>query len=208
MNVITRSGTNALHGLAYDYLRNNALNLTVEQQLGPSWATRIAYVGSLSRKFYISRDENAPVYAPGASTATAALKARRPYQPTPNTYVFGAIVENDPAGNASYNALQLTLTKRFSHGVSLLANHVWSKVHRHQLKRPVEHHPDAVESEQHQRGPRTVRLQHAAALCCLVSVGHAANPPAWCRLAAAGQLAAERHHYPEHGDAVHRDLRR
>lgn len=102
-------------------------NLTVEQQLGPSWATRIAYVGSLSRKFYISRDENAPTYAPGASTATAALDARRPYQPTPNGYIFGAIVENDPAGNASYNALQLTLTKRFSHGVSLLANYVWSK---------------------------------------------------------------------------------
>ncbi len=102
-------------------------NLTLEQQLGKSWAARIAYVGSVSRKFYVSRDQNAPVYVPGASTATAALNSRRPYQPTPNSYVFGAIVENDPAGNASYNALQLTLTRRFSHGFSLLANYVWSK---------------------------------------------------------------------------------
>ena len=102
-------------------------NLTVEQQLGPSWAARIAYVGSISRKFYVSRDQNAPVYIPGASTATAALNSRRPYQPTPGSYTFGAIVENDPAGNATYNALQMTLTRRFSHGFSLLANYVWSK---------------------------------------------------------------------------------
>ncbi len=102
-------------------------NLTVEQQLGRDWAARIAYVGSLSRKFFVSRDENTPVYMPGASTATAALNARRPYQPTPASYVFGSIVLNDPAGNGTYNALQLTLTRRFAHGVSLLANYVWSK---------------------------------------------------------------------------------
>ncbi len=102
-------------------------NLTVEQQLGRDWGLRLAYVGSLSRKFYISRDQNEPVYTPGAGTTTAALNARRPYQPTPNTYVFGAIVENDPAGNGTYNALQVTVTRRFSHGFSLLANYVWSK---------------------------------------------------------------------------------
>jgi hypothetical protein len=95
--------------------------------LSPVWALRVAYVGNLSREFYLSRDQNAPVYFPGASTSTAALNARRPYQPTPNSYVFGAIVENDPANNASYDALQVTLTRRFSHGFSLLASYVWSK---------------------------------------------------------------------------------
>ncbi len=102
-------------------------NLTVEQQLGRDWGLRMAYVGSVSRKFYLSRDENEPIYIPGAGTSTAALNARRPYQPTPATYTFGAIVENDPAGNGSYNALQVTLTRRFAHGFSLLANYVWAK---------------------------------------------------------------------------------
>ena len=41
-------------------------NLTVEQQLGGSWGARIGYVGSVSRKFFISRDENEPAYVPGA----------------------------------------------------------------------------------------------------------------------------------------------
>ncbi len=102
-------------------------NLTVEQQFGADWAAKIGYVGNVSRKFYISRDINTPAYIPGASTATAALNARRPYQPTPQTYTFGSIVLNDPVGNGTYNSLQLTLTRRFAHGVSLLANYVWSK---------------------------------------------------------------------------------
>ena len=102
-------------------------NLTVEQQLGGSWGARIGYVGSVSRKFFISRDENEPAYVPGAAVTTAGLNARRPYEPTPSTYVFGQIVQNDDANNASYNALQATLTRRFSHGFSLLASYVWSK---------------------------------------------------------------------------------
>jgi hypothetical protein len=102
-------------------------NLTLEQQFGQAWGLRVAYVGSLSRKFYVSRDENEPAYVPGASVSTDGLNARRPYQPTPSSYVFGAIVENDPAGNATYNALQATLTRRFTHGFSLLASYVWSK---------------------------------------------------------------------------------
>jgi hypothetical protein len=102
-------------------------NLTMERQLGQAWGLRLAYVGSVSRKFFLSRDENAPAYVPGASTSTAGLNARRPYEPTPSTYVFGSIVENDPANNASYNALQATLTRRFNHGFSLLASYVWSK---------------------------------------------------------------------------------
>jgi len=102
-------------------------NLTLEQQFGQAWGLRLAYVGSVSRKFYLSRDENAPAYVPGASTSTDGLNSRRPYQPAPASYVFGAIVENDPAGNASYNALQVTLTRRFSNGFSLLASYVWAK---------------------------------------------------------------------------------
>lgn len=101
-------------------------NLTVEQQLGSEWGLRVSYIGSLGRKFYIARDENAPVYVPGAS-ATSGLNARRPYQPTPSTYTFGEIALNDDNGNSSYNALQTTLTRRFSHGFSFFGSYVWAK---------------------------------------------------------------------------------
>ncbi|MBV9180281.1 MAG: TonB-dependent receptor [Acidobacteria bacterium] len=102
-------------------------NLTIEQQLGKGWGARAAYVGSQSRRFFLSRDVNEPAYVAGASVTTAGLNARRPYEPTPSTYAFGQIVENADANNANYNALQLTLTRQFSRGISLLAGYVWSK---------------------------------------------------------------------------------
>jgi len=102
-------------------------NLNVEQQIGKGWLAQIAYVGNTGRKRYFVRDENSPVYIPGASTSTAGLNGRRPYQPTPLTYVYGGIYELDPAGNSSYNALQLTLSHRFEHHFSVLANYTWAK---------------------------------------------------------------------------------
>lgn len=119
----TLSGVKA--GAGYPYVQQ--YNLTVERQLGSDWSARAAYVGSVSRKFYLSIDVNAPVFSPGASTSTAGLNARRPYQPTPGTYVFGAIVQNNDAGNASYNSLQTTLTKKMTHGVSFSGSYVWSR---------------------------------------------------------------------------------
>jgi hypothetical protein len=57
-----------------------------------------------------------------SSTATAANEqARRPYQQ------FVQITEDMSGGNSSYNALQVTVEKRFSHGFNLTANYTWSK---------------------------------------------------------------------------------
>lgn len=43
------------------------------------------------------------------------------------SYVFSQIVQNADANNANYNGLQLTLTRQFLHGFSLLAGYVCSK---------------------------------------------------------------------------------
>jgi hypothetical protein len=102
-------------------------NLTVEHQLSTDWSTRIAYVGNLSRRFFLTVDQNSPIYSPTGTTTTAGLNARRPYEPSPKTYTFASININSPIENASYNSLQLTLTKRLSHHFSLLASYVWSK---------------------------------------------------------------------------------
>jgi hypothetical protein len=110
---------------AYPYVME--YNLTVEQQLGKGMAARMAYVGSQSRKFFISRDINEPIYSPGASVTSAGINARRPYQPSPATYQFSQIVQNSDANNANYNAMQFTLSRSFEHGFSLLASYTWSK---------------------------------------------------------------------------------
>lgn len=102
-------------------------NLTMEQQLSPQWALRVAYVGNAGRKFFIIHDSNAPVYAPGAATTTVGINARRPYQPTPATFTYGAINLYDPANNSGYNGLQTSIRGRIGRNLNLLTSYVWSK---------------------------------------------------------------------------------
>ena len=103
-------------------------NLTIEQQLSKNWGARIGYVGNGQRKLTLVRDENAPIYVPGAATTTAGLNARRPYEPANSAnYVFGIISLNDPADNSSYNSLQAVLQGSIAHRFTLQANYVWSK---------------------------------------------------------------------------------
>ncbi len=105
-------------------------NLTVEQQLNPTFAFRLGYVGNATRKNVFMIDANAPVYIPNAAVSTAALNCRRPYEPyrvggvvssatcgysgytTGTGYTFGAINQRTPALNANYNSLQASLRGR------------------------------------------------------------------------------------------------
>jgi carboxypeptidase family protein len=94
-------------------------NLTLEHQFRTDWLVRGAYVASRTNHLMESEQLNAAIYAPGATAASD--QARRPFQP------YGSIVQETSSGNGWYNALQLTLEKRLSHGFTILANYVWSK---------------------------------------------------------------------------------
>ncbi len=98
------------------------INLSVQQQLTNAMNLEIAYVGTLSRKQTVNIDENAPVYIPGNSTQ-ANIDARRPYLPG----VVQQVTDYKTAANASYNALQVVVNQRFSHGLSFNANYTWAK---------------------------------------------------------------------------------
>ncbi len=102
-------------------------NLTVEQQLNRNFALHIGYVGNATRKDYLAHDINAPTYAPGASTTTAGINARRPYQPSPKTYTFADIQLNDNVNNGTYNSLQVTVRGRVAPRFTMLASYVWGK---------------------------------------------------------------------------------
>ena len=102
-------------------------SLGVQQQLATDWGAEVSYVGNVGRHFPINIDANAPVYVPGASTTTAGINARRPYEPTPTTYTFGQIQQVLFSSNFSYNSLQAKLTHRFTRNFSVNASYVWSK---------------------------------------------------------------------------------
>jgi hypothetical protein len=113
--------------VTYDY------NLTVEQQIAPSVAMRLAYVGSLSRHEFVNLEVN-PAVNNGTSLGT---NLRRPYNTAPFVgpcttttgcaAAFAQITEASMSGAGSYNSLQATLEKKLRHGISILLNYTWSK---------------------------------------------------------------------------------
>jgi hypothetical protein len=95
-------------------------NLTLERQVGADWVLRSAYIGNKGTFLSTSRQLNPAVYIPGSSTV-GSTQQRRLYQD------FTNILQNQSAHNSSYHSLQLSGEKRFSEGLSVLANYTFSK---------------------------------------------------------------------------------
>jgi len=101
-----------------------AWNLTLERQLGSDIVVRAAYVGN--KGTYLSNGQksileaNPSVYIPGASTHDNTQERRLNKD-------FSTVGLVPSAFNSHYNGLQMSAEKRFSRGLSLLANYTWSK---------------------------------------------------------------------------------
>lgn len=94
-------------------------NVTVEHQLSKDYLVRVSYAGAKGTDLSYNIDVNAPRPSP---TATAGNEtARRPYPQ------YGQITQDQSGGNSEYDALQISLEKRFSYGIRLGANYTWSK---------------------------------------------------------------------------------
>jgi hypothetical protein len=96
-------------------------NLTLERELFPEWLARAAYVGSASNYGRRSFQLNAARYIPGVST-TGNTDARRLFAPE-----IGNLLMLAEDRRSYYHSMQLSLTKRFSKGFTVLANYTLSK---------------------------------------------------------------------------------
>jgi hypothetical protein len=104
-----------------------AYNLTVERGIGRNWLLRLAYVGNTAHHLSGTGDQengllqlNPSIYIPGQSTEANAQQ-RRVYPD------YGSIGSINSGVNSNYNAAQVTLEKRYTHGFSLLTNFTWAK---------------------------------------------------------------------------------
>jgi len=101
-------------------------NLTLERQIGSTWLIKAAYFGNKATHLFGTSDQepmadiNAGLYVPGNSSENN-LQQRRPY---PN---FGPIGMIDSGFNSNYNSGQLSVERKASHGLSLLADYTWSR---------------------------------------------------------------------------------
>ena len=122
-------------------------NLNIQQSLGQDWLFQLGYVGTTGIRLPRFIEGDPPVFVPGAVTndpsagctpATPCpistennVNYRRLYSgctlanPTGNC-IYGSVGEMASIANSSYNALESSLRKRFSHGLSFLASYTWS----------------------------------------------------------------------------------
>jgi hypothetical protein len=105
--------------------------LTVERQLDRNTVLRLAYVGSFGYHGLLSVDPNTiPTQicasASGCGTGVPQGAQYIPGGSRPNRYL-GAGFFWYTEGNSSYNALQVDVSRRLTHGLEFRANYTWSK---------------------------------------------------------------------------------
>ncbi|HZU27327.1 MAG TPA: TonB-dependent receptor [Bryobacteraceae bacterium] len=91
-------------------------NFAIQQALPSAMSVEIAYAGSKGTHLQVVTDQN-QVMTPGPGD----IQPRRPY---PNWGPFTSIQDR---GNSTYNALQLKVQKRYTHGLSFLSAYTYSK---------------------------------------------------------------------------------
>ncbi len=121
-------------------------NLSVDKQFGSDWLLTLSYLGNRTNHLWLGYDANAPVFIAGADCASSSTviphhgggsspcsttgneNVRRPLilQNAVNGAFFSSISTATDEGNASYNAMLVSLNHRFSHHFTLLANYTWS----------------------------------------------------------------------------------
>jgi len=137
----------------------NQWNLSIQRQFGENWLVTANYIGSSTIHFVSGENINPAIFTPGNSatptgcpidsasgtfpfSCTANQNQRRPlYLQNPALGQFYSTVGIvDDGATASYEGLYFSGQKRFSHGLTVLANYTWS----HCISDPWNQNPTAA----------------------------------------------------------------
>ncbi len=106
-------------------------NLNIAKSFGRDWLLEAGYVGTKGTHLPRFIEGNPAVFIPGQTNSRGNPDQRRLYsgctlaKPAPCTFSSAGLIAG--ISNSSYNALQTSLQKRFSHGLSFLASYTFSK---------------------------------------------------------------------------------
>ncbi len=106
-------------------------NFNIERSFGANWLFEIGYVGTKGTKLPRIIEDNPSIPQPGQTWTDQQnnIDHQRPYC-LPNASgncTYSSIGLISGGANSSYNALEASLRKRFSHGLSMLASYTYSK---------------------------------------------------------------------------------
>jgi hypothetical protein len=88
-------------------------NISIQRQLSSDTVLTVAYVGTNGEHLTIYPNINQPIPGPGAAGP------RRLFP------VYGSITDVSHGSSSTYNGLQVTGERRFSHGLAFLASYTW-----------------------------------------------------------------------------------
>ena len=95
-------------------------NVSVQRELASHLLLEVGYMGNRSSRILINAPANDAV--PALPNDTSSPQSRRRV-----TSLLGAFNYMSPQGYANYNAMTISLEKRFSQGLSALASYTWSR---------------------------------------------------------------------------------
>jgi outer membrane receptor protein involved in Fe transport len=120
-------------------------NLNIQHSFGQDWLFQVGYVGTTGVRLPRFIEGNPAVYYPGVDTTSSGcappaqpcpistennVNQRRLYSgctlAQPDNCIYSSVGEISSIANSGYNALETSLRKRFSHGLSFLASYTWS----------------------------------------------------------------------------------
>ena len=98
-------------------------SFTVEREIVRDTRLRVAYVGTKATHLKAEHDQNAPIYNPSLTLVQnrGTINQRRPIQG------YSRILRFFYGLNSNYNALQISVDKRYSRGFTILASYTLSK---------------------------------------------------------------------------------
>jgi hypothetical protein len=105
-------------------------NFNLQRSFATNWLFEIGYIGTKGTRLPRFIEGNPAVSIPGQTTQSNADQRRLNSgciiaQPSPCTYSSVGLISG--IANSTYNALQTSLRKRFSHGFSMLGSYTFSK---------------------------------------------------------------------------------
>jgi hypothetical protein len=97
-------------------------SISVQHEVMPNTVAEIAYVGTKGTHLLGDVDYNQPTVATRLANPGVGINEIAPF------LGYGAITARDPVYTSNYNALQATLNRRLSHGLSVGVAYTWSKL--------------------------------------------------------------------------------